>query len=91
MQIKFPKFDPLNGMVTCVRLCVAITGVIDSVSIENNSASPDSQCILYPYGPDYRSGTGYTLSNSINYHLGPYSLGGSDGVLGSSGLRGNQP
>lgn len=84
MQIKFPKFDPLNGMVTCVRLCVAITGVIDSVSIENNSASPQTANVYY-IRTDQITGPGLVtpLSNSINYHLGPYSLAGSNGVLGS--------
>lgn len=39
IQLKFPKLDPQTGMVNCVRLCIAITGVVDSVSVENNSMS----------------------------------------------------
>ena len=31
MDVKFPQFNPLNGMVTCVKLCVTITGIVDSV------------------------------------------------------------
>ena len=34
-QVKFPKFDPQNGMVTCVRLCVTIKGIIDTIAMEN--------------------------------------------------------
>src|SRR5213595_2094882 len=47
MEIKFPKFNPLNGMVTCVKLCVTITGVVDSVSVENNAASPQTANVYY--------------------------------------------
>jgi Secretion system C-terminal sorting domain len=84
MQIKFPKFDPLNGMVTCVKLCITITGVVDSVSIENNSASPQTANVYY-IRTDQITGPGLVspLSNSINYHYGPYSLGASDGTIGS--------
>lgn len=84
MQIKFPKFNPLNGMVTCVKLCVTITGVVDSVSVENNSASPQTANVYY-VRTDQITGPGLIspLSNSINYHYGPYPLGATDGVIGS--------
>jgi hypothetical protein len=84
MQISFPKFNPLNGMVTCVKLCISITGVVDSVSVENNSASPQTANVYY-IRTDQITGPGLVtpLSNSINYHYGPYALGGTDGVLGS--------
>jgi len=84
MQIKFPQFDPQNGMVTCVRLCVTITGVIDSVSVENNSASPQTADVYYIRtdmitGP----GLGSPLTNSVNQHYGPINLAPTDGTLGS--------
>ena len=84
MQIKFPRFDPLNGMVTCVRLCITITGVVDSVSIENNSASPQTANVYY-IRTDQITGPGLVspLTNSVNYHYGPYALAGSDGTIGS--------
>lgn len=84
MQIKFPKFDPLNGMVTCVKLCVTITGVVDSVSVENNSASPQTANVYY-IRTDQITGPGLVspLSNSINYHYGPYALGATDGIIAS--------
>lgn len=84
MQIKFPKFDPQNGMVTCVRLCVTITGVVDSVSIENNSASPQTGDVWY-IRTDQITGPGLStpLSNSVNQHYGPYLLEATDGTVGS--------
>src|SRR5262245_9836864 len=47
MLIKFPQFNPMSGMVTCVRLCITITGIVDSVSVENNSASPQTANVYY--------------------------------------------
>jgi hypothetical protein len=84
LQIKFPKFDPQVGMLTCVRLCVSITGVVDSVSVENNSASPQSADVYY-IRTDQITGPGLItpLSNSITHHYGGYPLGATDGVLGS--------
>jgi hypothetical protein len=84
MQIKFPKFDPQVGMVTCVRLCITITGVVDSVSVENNSASSQTANVYY-IRTDQITGPGLVspLTNSINHHYGPYSLGATDGTIGS--------
>jgi Secretion system C-terminal sorting domain len=84
MQLKFPQFDPINGMVTCVKLCVTITGVVDSVSVENNSTSPQTANVYYNR-TDQITGPGLStpLSNSVNYHYGPYSLGATDGFIGS--------
>jgi hypothetical protein len=84
LQIKFPKFDPHIGMLTCVRLCISITGVVDSVSVENNSASPQTADVYY-IRTDQITGPGLItpLSNSITHHYGGYSLGASDGTLGS--------
>lgn len=84
MTIKFPQFDPQAGMVTCVRLCVTITGVIDSVSIENNSASPQTADVYY-IRTDQITGPGLStpLSNSVNQHYGTYNLGATNGIIGS--------
>jgi hypothetical protein len=84
MQIKFPKFDPQVGMVTCVRLCITITGVVDSVSVENNSASSQSANVYY-IRTDQITGPGLVspLTNSINHHYGPYTLGATEGTIGS--------
>jgi hypothetical protein len=82
--VRFPQADPLEGMVTCLRLCVSITGVVDSVSVENNSASPQVANIYY-IRTDQITGPGLSspLTNSINHHYGPYALGATDGTLGS--------
>jgi Secretion system C-terminal sorting domain len=84
LQIKVPKIDPYTGMITCLRICVSITGVVDSVSVENNSASPQNADVYY-IRTDQITGPGLSspLSNSINHHYGPYALGGSNGILGS--------
>ena len=67
--VKFPQANPLDGMVTCLRLCVSITGVVDSVSVENNSASPQTADIYY-IRTDQITGPGLSspLVNSINHH-----------------------
>jgi hypothetical protein len=84
LQIKFPKFDPQEGMLTCVRLCVSITGVVDSISVENNSTSVQTADIWY-IRTDQISGPGLAspLSNSISYHFPTFGLGATNGVLGS--------
>jgi Secretion system C-terminal sorting domain len=84
MQLQFPKFDPALGMVTCVKLCISITGVVDSVSVENNSASSQTADVFY-IRTDQLTGPGLAgpLTNSINHHYGPFSLGATDGTLGS--------
>ncbi len=84
IQVKFPQFDPSQGMVTCVRLCITITGVVDSVSVENNSTSAQTANVYY-IRTDQITGPGLTfpLTNSINHHYGPYNLAGTDGVPGS--------
>ena len=45
--VKFPQFDPSFGMVTCVRLCIAITAVVDTMYIENTSMSPQTATVDY--------------------------------------------
>ena len=84
-SVKFPQFDPEGGMITCVRLCVTIIGVIDSVAIENNGATPSTFNVRYRR-EDELSGPGFTspnISNSINYTSPNINLGGTDGVLNS--------
>lgn len=84
LLIKVPQADPMAGMVTCLRVCISITGVVDSVSVENNSASPQNADVYY-IRTDQLSGPGLPtpLTNSINHHYGPYALGPTNGVLGS--------
>lgn len=84
MQLKFPKFDPHSGLVTCIRLCVTITGVVDTMSLENTSSSAQTADVFYIRNDDI-TGPGLLspISNSINYHYGQYSLGPNDFVMGS--------
>ncbi|HMG67877.1 MAG TPA: choice-of-anchor E domain-containing protein [Chitinophagaceae bacterium] len=84
MHLMFPKFNPDSGLVTCVKLCVTITGVIDSVSVENNSSSVQPTDIYY-IRTDNITGPGLLtpINNSINQHYGTYSLAATDGVPGA--------
>ena len=80
-QIKFPKFDPQKGMLSCVKLIVTITGIVDTVAMQNYSASPQTADFYYNR-TDFLSGPGLTpsLSNSFNGHYGPYNLTAYDGI-----------
>ena len=84
IQVKFPKFDALNGMVTCVKLCITITGVVDTVALQNLSASAQTATFKYNR-TDSISGPGLTtpLSGGVNRTYGPFSLTPFDGVTGA--------
>jgi hypothetical protein len=83
-QIKFPKFNPQTGMLSCVKLIITITGIIDTVAMQNYSASPQTADFYYDR-TDAMSGPGLTppLSNTFNQHYGPYSLTAYDGIPGA--------
>lgn len=76
----FPKFDPANGMVTCVKLCLTITGRV-SMLLENNVTAAAIYNILYNR-KDTLTGQGLSspLTNDISVSYGPYNLAASDGV-----------
>ncbi len=81
-EIKFPKFDPLMGMVTCVKLTMTITGIVNYMEFENNDVSPNSFNATYNrhdtlVGPGLSSPM--ELATLQNY--GPYVLNASDGIL----------
>jgi hypothetical protein len=79
-QFKFPKFDPQNGMVVCVKLCVTITGRV-SMYLENNVTAPTTYNISY-YRNDTLSGPALSspLTSYVFAGYGPYDLAASDGV-----------
>ncbi len=82
--IRIPQFNPVNGMVTCVRLCISITAVVDTMDIENNSASPQTADVYYSRNDNITGlGLGTPLTNSFSYHYGTYNLDPSNGVPGS--------
>ncbi len=84
LYVKFPQADPFDGLLTCLRICITITGVVDSVSVENNSASPQTADVYY-IRTDQITGPGLSapLTNSTNYHYGPFALGASTAPLGA--------
>jgi hypothetical protein len=83
-QVKFPKFDPQTGMVTCVRLCVTIRGIIDTVALENFTNAPQTGSYTYTRKDTIRGpGIPTHLSSSANLSFGPFPLDATDGVFGS--------
>jgi hypothetical protein len=83
-QVKFPKFDPQTGMVTCVKLCVTIKGIIDTVALENYSNSAQTASYSYTRN-DTITGPGIPtyLTSNANLGFGPFALTATDGVPGS--------
>jgi hypothetical protein len=79
-QFSFPKFDPQNGMVTCVKVCLTITGRV-TMFLENNVNSAATYNISYKR-KDTLTGPGLTtpLLNQVTVNYGPYDLAASDGI-----------
>lgn len=83
-DVKFPKFDPQTGMVTCVRLCVTIKGIIDTVALENFTNAPQTGSYTYTRKDTIRGpGIPTYLTSSANLSFGPFPLAATDGVFGS--------
>lgn len=84
IQVKFPQFDANNGMVTCVRLCITITGVVDTVALQNLSASAQTASFNYNR-TDRISGPGIPspLTGGVNRTYGPFGLTPYDGIPGA--------
>jgi hypothetical protein len=84
IQVKFPQFDADNGMVTCVRLCITITGVVDTVALQNLSASGQTASFNYTR-TDMISGPGIVspLTGGVNRTYGSFALSPYDGTPGS--------
>jgi len=74
-EVKFPHFDPQAEMVTCVRLCVTIKGIIDSVALQNYSSSSQNGSYTYDR-TDQVIGPGILtpLSSTTNLNFGPFPL-----------------
>jgi len=84
-EVKFPKFDPTTGMVTCVRLCVTIKGIIDTVALENFTNAPQTGSYTYTRKDTIR-GPGiptFLTSAPTNLSFGPFPLSATNGVFGS--------
>lgn len=81
-KMKFPKFDPQNGMVTCVKLCVTIKGIIDTIAMENYTNAPQTGSYTYIRKDTIRGPgipTYLTSSATVNSPLFP--LGANNGVF----------
>jgi hypothetical protein len=84
-DVKFPKFDPSTGMVTCVRLCITIRGIIDTVALENFTNAPQTGSYTYNRKDTIR-GPGistFLTSAPTNLNFGPFPLSATNGVFGS--------
>lgn len=84
-DVKFPKFDPVNGMVTCVKLCVTIKGIIDTVALENFTNAAQTGSYTYTRKDTIR-GPGiptYLTSAPTNLSFSPFPLTATNGVFGS--------
>ena len=82
-QIKFPKFNAQSGMLTCVKLVVTMTAIIDTTSFENLLSSPFTVSRTYDRS-DAMTGPGLTpsLNNSYN-RTQNFALGPNDNVPNS--------
>jgi hypothetical protein len=77
-QIRFPKFNAQTGMLTCVKLIVTMTGVIDTTAFENLSDAPITVTRNYNRS-DGMSGPGLTPSMSNNFNgTSNFPLGTND-------------
>jgi len=76
----FPKFDPQNGTLSCMRLTMIMTGVVN-MFLENNVTSATTYNINYNRR-DTVSGPGLStpMSNNANVNYGPYNLAASNGT-----------
>jgi hypothetical protein len=84
--IKFPKFDPTAGMVTCARLTMTISSTLNYIRIENEDVAPNPGAASVTFTRnDTLSGPGLStpMGNSETNTFGPYSLAPSDGVPNS--------
>lgn len=79
-QIKFPKFNAQTGMLTCVKMIVTMTGIIDTTAFENLSDASITVTRTYSRG-DAMSGPGLTpsMTNSFN-NVQYFPLGPDNGV-----------
>lgn len=79
-QFKFPKFSPDSGVLTCIQVCITITGRV-TMALENNVNSPAIYNINYVRN-DTLTGPGLnpSLTNQVSVNYGPYNLAASDGV-----------
>lgn len=79
-KVKFPQFNPEDGMLRCVKLTTTMTGIIDTVSMQNLSNT--TQWAKFNYvRDDQMKGPGLNtpLANGFNRQYGPYMVTKFDG------------
>lgn len=83
-QVKFPQFNPENGMLRCVRLTVTMTGIVDTVNMQNFTNTTQTARFEYTR-TDRMQGPGLTtdLTNSASKTYGNYTVSGYDGDMTS--------
>ncbi|HEY1021344.1 MAG TPA: choice-of-anchor E domain-containing protein [Flavisolibacter sp.] len=81
-QVKFPQFDPEEGMLRCVRLTVTMTGIVDTVFMQNFTNTTQTARFEYTR-TDMMQGPGLitSLTNSANKTYGNYNVSGYDGDM----------
>lgn len=84
-ELKFPKFDPQAGMVTCARLTMEMTATMENLSFENRNFLISNTAEANFTREDTLSGPGLSspLLNSESKTYGPYTLGPRDAVNNS--------
>ncbi|MBS1577211.1 MAG: choice-of-anchor E domain-containing protein [Bacteroidetes bacterium] len=84
-ELKFPKFDPQVGMVTCARLTMEMSATMENLSFENRDFGISNTATADFTRKDTLSGPGLSspLLNSESHTYGPYTLGPRDLVNNS--------
>lgn len=79
-ELKFPKFDPQVGMVTCARLTMEMSATMENLSFENRDFGISNTATADFTRKDTLSGPGLSspLLNSESQTYGPYTLGPRD-------------
>lgn len=79
-ELKFPKFDPQAGMVTCARLTMEMSATLENLSFENRDFGISNTASADFTRKDTLSGPGLSspLLNSETQNYGPYTLGPRD-------------
>lgn len=82
--LRFPKFDPTAGMVTCARLTMEMTGNLNALWMENYDATPKTASAHFTRNDTIRGdGLSSPLLNAESVTYGVYNLGAYDGTPNS--------
>lgn len=84
-ELKFPKFDPQAGMVTCARLTMEMSATMENLSFENRDFGISNTATADFSRKDTLSGPGLSSSllNNESQTYGPYTLAPRDLVNNS--------